>query len=113
MARRAGGYRKSQDVEWAECARQTYGEAIVSAASMGQDVFTWMNDAIQHHAYRCEVLQAQARYQADELEASTSMRNTPDKNDPRYQVTRPKPEITRPAAEQGSGPTGRGRSLRP
>lgn len=107
MARRAGGYKKSDPTEWAECARSTYGEAIVSANLMGQDVFTWMNDAIVHHVYRCEGLQAQARYQMDEAYAAENRMNTPDKNDPRYQVTRPKPEITRPAGQGGAAVPGR------
>ncbi len=75
---------------------------------MGQDVFTWMNDAIQHHAYRCEQLKAQERYQADAAEAMLNSRPTPMQYDEKYQVSRPKPTITRPAG-QGSEP-GTGRS---
>jgi hypothetical protein len=112
MAKRPGGYRKSDNTEWAECARSLYGEAIASANRMGQDVFVWMNDAIAHHVYRCELLEKQAQYQADLKHAHDSNGIAPQPYEERYQVTRPKPEITRPGpgAGQGSGP---GRSYRP
>ena len=107
MARRAGGYKKSDSTEWAECARSIYGEAIVSANLMGQDVFTWMNDAIQHHAYRCEALTKQQQYQADMAHAHETGGISPQQWETRYTVTRPKPEITQPGPGQGSGPAGR------
>ena len=102
MAKRAGGYKRSDPTEWAECARSSYGEAITSANRLGQDVYTWMNDAIAHHVYRVEQIEAQQRYQADEVTAARNNDPTPDKNDPRYQVTRPKPTITEPGAGKGS-----------
>ena len=108
MARRAGGYRKSDPTEWAECSRRMYGEAITSANKLDQDVFIWMNDAIAHHVYRVDQIEAGDRYQADY--AAWMAGNSPGQpmqSDPKYQVTRPKPEITMPAAGQGSGPTSR------
>ncbi len=111
MARRAGGYRKSDPTEWAECARAIYGEAIVSANLMGQDVYVWMNDAIQHHVYRCEALKAQELYRADcEAHLRGELKISPQQWEDKYQVKRPKPEITRPA---GQGSTPGGRSYRP
>lgn len=108
MARRAGGYKKSDPTEWAECARSMYGEAVVSANKLGQDVYVWMNDAIAHHVYRVEQIEAQRRYQADMAEFTAGRTSiSPVQYDPKYQVDRPKPEITQPAAGQGSGPTGR------
>ena len=111
MARRAGGYKKSDSTEWAECARSMYGEAVVSANSLGQDVFTWMNDAIAHHVYRVKLLHAKERYEADMAEAIHTNGITPQQWESRYQVTDPKPEITRRPG-QGSGPT-TSRSYRP
>ena len=101
MARRAGGYKRADPTEWAECARALYGEAITSANRLGQDVFVWMNDAIAHHVYRVEALQAQERYQADyaAFVKSPLAAGAPDQRDPKYQVTRPKPEITRPSGQ--------------
>jgi hypothetical protein len=104
MAKRAGGYRKSDDVEWAECHRTLYGEAIVSAAAMGQDVYTWLNDAIAFHAYQCERLRLYRQYRDDQEEATHHRRPAVDPNEARYQPTRPKPEITWPARGQGSRP---------
>ncbi len=114
MAKR-GGYGRSEPVEWVKLPQVTYGEAITSAVSMGQDVNTWFLDAVAHHLYRCEGLQAQERYAHDDAVAAAGMKPTPDKHDQRYQITRPKPEITRPAAGPGpgQGSTGGGRSLRP
>lgn len=112
MARRPGGSgRKSADIEWAECHRSLYGEAIVSATSMGQDAYTWMNDAIEHHVYRCEQLKAQERYQADLAAAAAGLQPSPMSYDERYQVHRPKPTITKRPG-QGSGPP-TGRNYRP
>ena len=107
MARRAGGYKKSDPTEWAECARSSYGEAISSANRLGQDVFTWMNDAIAHHVYRVEQVQAQQLYRHD-MEAFNAGRTniSPMQYDPKYQVNRPKPEITYPGPGQGSGAAG-------
>jgi hypothetical protein len=84
-----------------------YGEAVVSANKLGQDVFTWMNDAIAAHVYRVELLQVQEAYRAD-LQAFNAGEThvSPQSYDPKYQVTRPKPEITPPPAGKGSGPTG-------
>ena len=67
---------------------------------MGQDYFTWLNDAVMHHVYRGELMAAKELYRADELEARQGNRPTPDQNDKRYQVDRPAPTITRtgPAA---------------
>jgi hypothetical protein len=107
MARRAGGYKRSDPTEWAECSRQVYGEAIVSANAMGQDVYTWMNDAIQHHAYRCELIQCKERYAADLRAAHETNGISPMEYEERYQPTRKQPTITR-STGQGSGPTGRG-----
>jgi hypothetical protein len=87
-----------------------YAEAIQSAAAMGQTLDVWASDAIAHHVYRCDQLQAQYRYREDAAEAERTMSPTPLQHDERYQVTRPKPKITRPAG-QGSGPPGR--SYRP
>jgi hypothetical protein len=111
MARRAGGYKKSDSTEWAECARSIYGEAIVSANSIGQDVFVWMNDAILHHVYRIEQMKAAAMYQADVKHAHETKGITPQPYEAKYQVQREKPTITRPGPGQGSGPSGR--SYRP
>lgn len=108
MARRAGGYKKSDQVEWAECHQQMYGEAITSANRLGQNLFTWMNDAIAHHVYRVEQIEARDRYQADY--AAWMAGNSPGQpmqSDPKYQVTRPRPEITMQPAGQGSGPASR------
>ena len=65
MARRPGGYKKADDVEWAECHKSLYGEAIVSANRLGQNLFTWINDAIAHHVYRVEQIDKQNLYRAD------------------------------------------------
>ena len=112
MAKRPGGYKKSDDAEWAECHRSSYGEAIASANRLGQDVFTWMNDAIAHHVYRVDQLQAQQLYRADLEAFNAGLSNiSPLQYDPKYQVTRPKPEITMPEPGKGSAPTGR--SYRP
>lgn len=85
-----------------------YGEAITSANRLGQDVFVWMNDAIAHHVYRVEQIEARDRYQADyKAWMQGNAPGQPMQSDPRYQVTRPKPEITMPGPGQGSGPAGR------
>ena len=97
MARR-GGYGKSEPVEWVKLSQINYGEAITSATAMHQDVQLWFSDAVAHHLYRCELLLAQQRYQADDAIAAASNRPTPDKNDPRYTVARDKPAISRPAS---------------
>lgn len=109
MARRAGGYKKSDPTEWAECARSMYGEAVVSANRLGQDVYVWMNDAIAHHVYRVEQVQAQQQYRAD-MEAFNAGKSniSPQQYDPKYQVSRPRPEITQPGPGQGSAASGPG-----
>jgi hypothetical protein len=102
MARK-GGYGRSEPVEWVKLSQISYAEAITSAVAIGQDVQTWFADAVTHHLYRCELLQAQERYQMDEAAAAASNRPTPDKNDQRYSITRPRPEITR-SKGQSSAP---------
>jgi hypothetical protein len=87
-----------------------YAEAIQSAAAMGQPLEVWATDAIAHHVYRCEQLKAQERYRADMALAIQNGAISPQQWEDKYQVTRPKPEITRPAG-QGSGPVGK--SYRP
>lgn len=110
MARRAGGYKRSDPTEWAECARSMYGEAITSANSLGQDVYVWMNDAIAHHVYRVKVLHAQERYAEAKAEAARTLSPTPLQSD--FMVREQPPQITKPGpAGQGGGPTGR--SYRP
>ncbi len=105
MARRVGGYKKADRTEWAECDRRLYGEAIVSAASMDQDEFVWMNDAIAHHVYRCEQVKAQERYQMDMAAFNAGHTDiSPQKHDPRYQVTRARPEITVQQPGQSTAP---------
>ena len=94
MAKR-GGYGRSEPVEWFKVPIQTYGEAIVSATNMGQEVGTWLIDAVNHHLYRCEALLTQQRYQMDEQAAAETGRPTPNKHDQRYAIQRPRPEITR------------------
>ena len=96
MARRGGYTRDVAGIEWAKLSQQRHAEGVLSAASMGQDFYTWMNDAVAHHAYRCEMIQAKQRYQEDELAARQSNAPTPDPNDRRYQVNKPVPTITRP-----------------
>lgn len=95
---RKGGYSRSEPVEWVKLSQIAYAEAITTAAGMRQDVQTWFADAVSHHVYRCELLQAQERYQMDEVAAAAAGRPTPDKLDQRYAVNRPKPSITRPSA---------------
>jgi hypothetical protein len=103
MARK-GGYGRSEPVEWVKLSQITYAEAITTAASMRQDLQTWFADAVSHHLYRCELLQAQERYQVDEVAAAEAGRPTPDKLNPRYAVNRPKPAITRSPTATSSGP---------
>ena len=74
-----------------------FGEAIRSAGEMHQDLYTWMNDAITHHAYRCEQIRLQEQYQLDQQEATQYNRPTVDPQSPRYRPTREKPAITRTA----------------
>jgi hypothetical protein len=99
-----GGYRGGVDkrAEWVRLDIDTDAEGKLTARAMGQDYWVWINDAIEHHVYRCELLMAQERYSADEMESRSRNSHTPNKYDPRYQVTRKKPEITR-MPEQGSG----------
>lgn len=85
-----------------------YGEAIASANKLGQDVFVWMNDAIAHHVYRVEQIEARDRYQADYqawMQGNTP--GQPIQSDPKYQVQRPRPEITVPVAGRGGEPGGK------
>ena len=98
MARRAGGYKKSDPTEWAECSRSTYGEAIVSANRAGLDVYTWMNDAIVCHVYRLKLEEARERYAEAKAEAERTLSPTPLQSD--YMPKEPPPTLTR-----GRGPT--------
>lgn len=107
MARRPGGYKRSDPTEWAECARSMYGEAITSANQLGQDVYVWMNDAIAHHVYRIKVMQAQERYLEAKQEAEHTRNPYPDQS--QFMPKEPPPTITRP----GQGSTATGRSYRP
>jgi hypothetical protein len=100
---RKGGYGRSEPVEWVKLSQISYAEAITTAAKMSQDVQTWFADAVSHHVYRCELLQAKERYQVDEVAAASAARPTPDKLDPRYSVNRPRPTITRPQGATGPG----------
>ncbi len=105
MARRAGTGRKDENVEYAECHRTVYGEGIVSANLIGQDPYVWMNDAILHHVFRCEQIRAQERYQADHAAFIAGHEwRSPDQRDPKYQVTRARPEITRPSGQKQAIP---------
>jgi len=103
MSRR-GGYQRSTDDEWMKTSQLRYAEAVTSAHAMGQDPVTWLSDAIEHHAYRCEVMLANERFAEASREAADRMQPTPLKSD--YLPTRPAPTITRTAG-QGSGPNRR------
>ncbi len=109
MARRPGSGRKDQNIEYAECHRSLYGQAITSANQMGQDPFVWFNDAIVHHVYRCEVLQAQTNYRQACHDAAVSRQPSPLQAD--FMPARPAPTITIPGG-QGSA-AGNRRSYRP
>ena len=102
-----GGYKKGVDIgaEYVRLHETLDAEGKITARSMGQDYRVWISDAVEHHVYRCEMLLAQERYQHDAMAAAQRNSHTPDRFDPRYQVTRPKPEITRPAG-QGSAAGG-------
>ena len=103
-----GGYKKNTDPrgEYVRLDQVQDAEAKLCAAKMGQELPVWMADAVEHHLYRCEMLQAQERYRADELAAAARRYVSPDRHDRRYQVDRPKPEITQPGP--GAGSAGRG-----
>lgn len=108
MARRGGYTRNAEGIEWAKLSEQLDAEGKLSAVSMGQSYYVWLNDAVAHHVFRCEQLKAQERYQQDQAEATRTNSYTVDPLSPKYQVTRAKPTITRASvSEQGSGVTGR------
>lgn len=94
-----GGYKRSTSDEWMKTSQLRYVEAISSAAAMEQDPVTWLSDAIEHHAYRCEVIRARERFAEASMEAAAEMRPSPLQSD--FMPTRPPPTIT-PAAGQGS-----------
>lgn len=108
MARR-GGYSRSTNDEWMRVERRVYGEALRSADDMGQDLDIWLTDAIQHHSYRCELIQAKQRYRQACEEAAATRNVSPLESD--FMPTRSAPTITRREG-QGSS-TGNQRSYRP
>jgi hypothetical protein len=108
MARRGGYTRNVEGIEWAKLSEQMDARGKLSAARMGQSYYTWLNDAVAHHDYRCEVLEMQERYQQAQTEATANNMPTVDQRD--YRVTRPVPTITReqPGVSTGSrGPRAR------
>ena len=106
-----GGYRKNTDPrgEYVRLDQVRDAEAKLCAARMGQTFEVWFADAVDHHIYRCELLQAKERYRSDDLEARRLNLPTPDPNDRDYRVSRPQPTITKPETHG----TGNSRQLRP
>ena len=107
MAKR-GGYSKSTNDEWIKTSRQHYAEAIRSADDMGQDLTIWLADAIAHHAYRCELIQARERFELASREAAEQLRPSPLEAD--FKPKRSAPVI---GSRAGEGAPDKKRALRP
>ena len=107
---REGGYGRSTKAEWLKTDRKSYAAALTSSAAMGQELETWLADAIAFHAYHCEAIGLREKY--TQAEADARARNAPAVDPGHYRPEGPKPTITPGKAGQGSGP-GSARSYRP
>ena len=111
MARRGGYGKDVEGIEWAKLGAAADAQGKLSAASVGQSYYTWLNDAVAFHVHYCERYQLHQLYRQDQQDATARNAPTVMPHDPKYQPRSPRPSMTfTPAPGQGSDPA---RNFRP
>lgn len=98
-----GGYsrNRARGVEYVPVSEVLDAEGKIMAAKMGLEFSVWVADAINHHIYRCEVMECKQQWHMDEMAARQRNDGYVDPEDPKYQPRRAKPTISKPKQAGG------------